>query len=176
MGSSSWGHKESDGWAIVRAYAHTHTHTHTHTHITDYHMQGVMGTFLEVKALLITTWSPGLEGANDDGTGPASLQQQLVPRLKRGHMARQEEGLFAQGQLASLDYFCYFSVLVNLLLDAPLPWWLNAMITGKTNVWWFGSLSYLWQNHVYLIFAITVFLDNIEREFSTQHITLNPCH
>ena len=98
-----------------------HMHTHTHTHTTDYHMQGVMGTFLEVKALLITTWGPGLEGANDDGIGPASLQQQLVPRLKRGHMARQEEGLFAQGQLASLDYFCYFSVLVNPLLDAPLP-------------------------------------------------------
>ena len=32
------------------------------------------------------------------------------------------------------------------------------------------------KNHVYLIFAITVFLDNIEREFSTQYITLIPSH
>ena len=118
-------------WLSNCACICTHTHTHTHTHITDYHMQGVMGTFLEVKALLITTWSPGLEGANDDGTGPASLQQQLVPRLKRGHMAQQEEGLFAQGQLASLDYFCYFSVLVNLLLDAPLPWWLMPWLQAR---------------------------------------------
>lgn len=59
--------------------------------LLDYRFFLLPSTLSNLEALLIIIWSPGLEGANEYGAGPALLQWHLVSRLKRGNMTREEE-------------------------------------------------------------------------------------